>query len=92
MKIRGKTRDGMQLGDVVNTMLKLPNVIMKDGSRHAMLFKYCGQPAYAGVPAGLCAVGASTSYRNHIVPWVKKVTGYDAYRINEAFQNKSWYN
>ena len=91
MKIKGKTTDGIRLGDIVNTILQLPNVIAKEGSRHAILLKYCGQPAYAGMPAGLCAVAPSTSYRQHIVPWVKRITGYDANTINTAFQEGSWY-
>ena len=88
MKIKGKTQDGIKLGDIVRTILQLPNVETKKGSRHSILLKYCGQPAYA--QAGLCAVGQSTNYQRHIVPWVKKVTGYDANRINTAFRNGYW--
>ena len=88
MKIKGKSQDGIKLTDIVKTILQLPNVEAKKGSRHSILLKYCGQPAYAY--AGLCAVGQSTSYRRHIVPWLKRVTGYDANRINSAFNNGYW--
>ena len=88
MKIKGKTQDGIRISDIVRTILQIPDVEVKKGSRHELLLKYSGQAAY-GMP-GLCAVSTSTSYQRHIVPWVKRVTGYDAGRINEAFQCRSW--
>lgn len=88
MNVSGKTMDGKRLGDVVDTLLQLPNVSVKEGNSHQLLFKYNGSPAY-GAP-GLCAVGKSTSYQRHIVPWVKKVTGYDTYAVNAAFQEGVW--
>lgn len=88
MNIRGKTQDGFSLGDIVNTLLQLPQVAVREGNRHELLLKWCDQPAY-GVP-GLCAVGRSTSYRRHILPWVKKATGYDANTVNYAIQHGTW--
>ena len=88
MKVKGKTRDGIKLSEIIRTILQLPNVEAKKGSRHELLLKHYGQPAY-GI-AGLCAVSTSTSYQRHIVPWVKRVTGYDSGRINSAFRNGYW--
>lgn len=88
MSISGKTQDGKNLAAIVDTMLQIPNVTMRSGSSHSLIAKYSGEPVY-GSP-GLCAVGKTTSYQRHIVPWVKKVTGYDADRINYAFQQRAW--
>jgi len=88
MNIRGKTSDGLRLGDLVRTLMQLPDVSVKEGSRHQLLLKYNAEPAY-GMP-GLCALGRSTSYKRHILPWVKKVTGYDAGTVNYAVQHGCW--
>ena len=86
--MKGKTADGMRIGDVVRTLMQLPNVSVKEGRRHELLLKYSA-PLSQGY-AGLCAVGRSTSYQHHILPWVRKVTGYDNLRINAAMQQGSW--
>ena len=88
MKIKGKTSDGKRINDIVNTLMQLPNITLKAGKRHKYLLKNNSKPVY-GNP-GLCALGSSTSYRNHVLPWVKKVTGYDAIKINQAFQYGVW--
>ena len=88
MRIKGKTSDGFSLSDLVNTIAKFPNIRVKEGKRHELLLKYEAPISYGY--AGLCAVSTSSSYKAHILPWVKKVTGYDAYRINNALQNGAW--
>jgi hypothetical protein len=88
MRIKGKTQDGFNIGDIVSTLLQLPHIAVREGSRHELLLKWTDQPAY-GIP-GLCAVGRSTSYRRHILPWIKKATGYNADTVNYAMQQGSW--
>ena len=88
MRIKGKTSDGFSLSDLVNTIAKFPNIIVKEGKRHELLLKY-EVPIPNGY-AGLCAVSTSSSYKAHILPWVKKVTGYDAYTVNSAIKQGCW--
>jgi len=86
--IQGKTQDGKRLSDIVSTILKLPNIEAREGNRHPVVLKYNGEPRY-GSP-GLCAIATSTSYTRHIIPWLKKITGYDKSTINFAMQTGYW--
>ena len=90
MNIRGRTSDGIRLNDVVNAALQIPNVQVRQGSRHTLVLKYCGVPETGYDRPGTCAVGRTTSYMRHIVPWLKKITGYDRDRINEAVAQGCW--
>ncbi|MBU0470482.1 MAG: hypothetical protein KKA62_04300 [Nanoarchaeota archaeon] len=86
----GRTSDGKRLSDIVSTLSKLPGVSIEEGTRHPYLAKFSGTPA-AGLP-GNCAIATSTSYERHIVPWVKKVTGYEKKTIESAFKKGYWDN
>ena len=86
MKLKGKTSDGYKLSNIKRTLESIPNVSIKPGRNHTLLAKYNAKPAY-GLP-GLCALGRTTSYTRHIVPWVKKVTGLEKSSIDDLFSGR----
>lgn len=88
-KIQGKTADGkFKLTEIVRLLSDLAGVNVTAGSRHLLVARFSGVPA-AGFP-GSCAIAKSTSYDRHVVPWVKKITGYDKKIIHDAFNGGYW--
>ena len=86
---KGKEADGrFKLKDVVATLESFPGIRLEKGSKHTLVAKFSGVPV-VGIP-GRCALDRSTSYKRHIVPWMKKVTGYDKSTIDRAFRDKYW--
>jgi len=80
-----KTADGkFKLRDIVDLAIHTPGVVVEHGSRHPYVLKY--QEA----PVGNCALANSTSTDHHIVPWFKKVTGYDKKTIYNALKVGAW--
>ncbi len=81
----GKTGDGkFKLRDIVNAALRLPGVNVERGRNHPYLLKY------QGAEVGNCALAKTTNTDKHLIPWFKKVTGYDKVAIYEAFKTGEW--
>lgn len=80
-----KTRDGkFKLQDIEKLAQQVEGVTIEHGTRHSRLLKY----HYAQV--GICALDKSTDIERHIIPWLKKVTGYTKQEIYTALREGQW--
>ncbi|MGY4884583.1 MAG: hypothetical protein ACP5NZ_03320 [Nanobdellota archaeon] len=64
-----KTRDGIKLEKIVEVAKQL-GMVIKEGTKHPYLLIAEGM-----IP---CPVAASTDARRMVVPWMRRVTGYDS--------------
>ncbi|MBL7170067.1 MAG: hypothetical protein ISS48_03535 [Candidatus Aenigmarchaeota archaeon] len=62
MRIKGKTRDGFKLNDVVR-LLESFGAEVRPGTRHKFIATCQGHPFN-------CAIGPSTDVKKHVLPWM----------------------
>ena len=80
-----KTADGKyNLRNIVKAAELLPGVVIEDGNRHKYVLKF------KLAPVGNCALDNSTYVDQHLIPWFKKVTGYNKKIIYHAFRKGVW--
>jgi len=80
-----KTADGkFNLRKIVKAAGLLPGVVIEAGNRHKYVLKF------KLAPVGNCALDTSTHVDAHLIPWFKKVTGYNKQGIYHAFRKGAW--
>lgn len=80
-----KTADGkFRLQDIVKLAMRTNGVRVEEGTNHPFLLKY------DLAPIGNCALAASSYFDRHVIPWFKKVTGYDKNTIYHALRAGAW--
>lgn len=79
-----KTRDGIRIGKVVKALDDL-GISVVEGSRHAL------KAVHEGIDP--CVIAESTNVRQHVVPWVKKITNgtYETSQIYMALKKGKMY-
>ena len=63
--MKGKTKDGLRLSDIISAVENINGITIRAGTRHPYVLEYTGLRE--------CALAESTHAKHMIVPWVKKV-------------------
>ena len=79
-----RTVDGVNLADIIRAAEKIPGVFVTTGNSHPYLLK-C-----TFMPAGNCALATSTHADRHVVPWLRRVTGYETKEVRNAIRTGEW--
>lgn len=80
--MHGKTLDGLRLSDILRAVKSLPNLSIREGTRHPYLLYSPGLHP--------CPVASSTHARRMLVPWLKQATGYESEPLYQALRQGSW--
>ena len=80
--MKGKTLDGIKLSKILRTVKELTGIEARAGTNHPHILEYAGQRP--------CPLAESTHAKRMLVPWLKKVTGYEPQRIYQALKQGYW--
>ena len=80
--MKGQTRDGVKLRNIEETVNQIGDITTRKATNHILVLNYPGQIS--------CPIAKSTHARKMLVPWLKKVTGYNPQKIYQSLQQGKW--
>jgi len=81
-RIRGKTKDGLELGKIIDIISKIKGINVRTGTKHPYVLEYNSLRPFV--------ISESTSLKRNLVPWMKKATGYECQYILDSFRKGYW--